>query len=95
MIYEDWSPIHANSHSFDSPLAGHAVSKDEKGDVKILAPAVDERTNLTGVIKTYKHPHWVVESPERFKSDIGEYEVHLSEQNAYGDWASICIDGQY
>ena len=95
VIYEDWSPIHANSHSFDSPLAGHAVSKDGKGDFKILAPAVDERTNPTGVIKTYKHPHWVKESPERFPSDIGEYEVHEPEQNAYGDWASICIGGQY
>ena len=95
VIYEDWSPIHANSHSFDSPLAGHAVSKDGKGDFKILAPAVDERTTPTGVIKTYKHPHWVKESPERFKSDIGEYEVHEPEQNAYGDWASICIGGQY
>lgn len=95
VIYEDWSPIHANSHSFDSPLAGHAVSKDGKGDFKILAPAVDERTRPTGVIKTYKHPHWVKENPERFSSDVGEYEVHEPEQNAYGDWAAISIGGQY
>ncbi|MCM2375058.1 glycosyl hydrolase family 95 catalytic domain-containing protein [Aporhodopirellula aestuarii] len=95
VIYEDWSPIHANSHSFDSPLAGHAVSKDGKGDFKILAPAVDHRTKPTGVIKTYKHPHWVKECPERFQTDIGEYEVHEPEQNAYGDWAAICIGGRY
>lgn len=95
VIYEDWSPIHPNSHSFDSPLAGHAVSKDGKGDFKILKPAVDERTKPTGVMKTFKHPHWMKECPERFSSDIGEYEVHEPEQNAYGDWASICVGGQY
>ncbi|WP_231617687.1 glycosyl hydrolase family 95 catalytic domain-containing protein [Novipirellula aureliae] len=95
VIYEDWSPIHANSHSFDSPLAGHAVSKDGKGDFKILAPAVDQRTRPTGVIKTYNHPHWTKENPERFKSGIGEYEVHEPEQDAFGDWAAICIGGQY
>jgi alpha-L-fucosidase 2 len=95
VIYEDWSPIHANSHSFDSPLAGHAVSKDGKGDFKILSPAVDLRTTPTGVTKTYKHPHWVMECPERFSSDIGEYEVHEPEQDAFGDWSAICIGGQY
>lgn len=95
VIYEDWSPIHANSHSFDSPLAGHAVSKDGKGNFKIMAPAVDERTTPTGVIKTYNHPHWAKECPERFTSGIGEYEVHEPEQNAYGDWSAICIGGQY
>jgi len=95
VIYEDWNPIHANSHSFDSPLAGHAVSKDGKGDFKILAPAVDKRTRPTGVIKTYKHPHWVLEDPERFKTDIGEYEVHEPEQDCFGDWSAICIGGQY
>lgn len=95
VIYEDWSPIFANKYSFDSPLAGHAVSDDGIKDFEILAPAVDHRTNPTGVIKTYNHPHWVQEAPERFTSNIGEYEVHEPEQNAYGDWASICIGDQY
>lgn len=27
VIFEDWSPINARSHSWDSPLAGHAVGK--------------------------------------------------------------------
>ncbi|MDF7823578.1 alpha/beta hydrolase fold domain-containing protein [Pontiellaceae bacterium B12227] len=95
VIYEDWSPIHANSHSFDSPLAGHAVSKDGKGDFEVLAPAVDLRTTPTGVLKTYRHPHWVKECPERFTSDIGEYEVHEPEQDCFGDWSALCIGGQY
>jgi len=95
VIYEDWSPIHANSHSFDSPLAGHAVSADGTGNFAIVNPAVDVRTNPTGVIKTYKHPHWVKEDPERFKTDIGEYEVHEPEQECFGDWSAICIGGQY
>ena len=95
LIYEDWSPIFPNKRSFDSPLAGHAVSKDGINDFKILAPAVDKRTNPTGVIKTFRHPHWVKEDPEHFKSDIGEYEVHEPEQECFGDWAAICIGDQY
>jgi hypothetical protein len=94
LIHEDWSPVHPNNH-FDSPLAGHAVSNDGKGDFTILAPAVDERTMPTGVMKTFQHPHWVDECPERFSSNIGEYEVHEPEQDCFGDWAAICIGGQY
>lgn len=93
VIYEDWSPIHAQSRSWDSPLAGHAVSPDGIGDFEILKPAVDERTEPTGEIKTYKHPHWLAH--ENWDTNIGEYEVHSPEQEAYGDWASICIGGQY
>lgn len=95
IIFEDWSPIHPNSRSFDSPLAGHAVSPDGLSDFQFLAPAVDERTTPTGIIKTFKHPHWVKENPERFQSDIGEYEVHKPEQFAYGDWSAICVGDQY
>ena len=51
------------------------------------------RTKPTGVIKTYKHPHWL-QHPD-WKTNIGEYEVHEPEQGAHGDWASICIGGQY
>lgn len=95
VIYEDWSPISANKRSWDSPLAGHAVSDDGKGDFDILEPAVDNRTNPTGRIGTYNHPHWVKEDPDRFSTNVAEYEIHEPEQEAYGDWASIAIGGQY
>ena len=66
LIYEDWSPIHAGKHAWDSPLAGHAVSADGKGNFKILPPAVDERTQPTGRYAEYPHPHWHQEDPENF-----------------------------
>lgn len=95
LIVENWDPIHAQSHSWDSPLATHAVSPNGIQDFKILDPAVDYRTNPTGKIGTYKHPHWVKEDPKRFKTNIAEYEIHEPEQNAYGDWAAIAIGSQY
>ncbi|MCM8536650.1 MAG: hypothetical protein NE334_12000 [Lentisphaeraceae bacterium] len=93
VIYEDWSPIDANKRSWDSPLAGHAVSEDGIKDFKILPPAVDHRTTPTGKFAEYKHPHWL-QHPD-FKSNIAKYEVHTPEQKAYGDWAAINIGGQY
>lgn len=66
VIYEDWSPINASKHSWDSPLAGHAVSPDGKGDFKILPPAVDERTKPTGKFAEYLHPHWHKEDPANY-----------------------------
>ncbi len=93
VIYEDWSPINANKRSWDSPLAGRATSKDGIKDFKIQAPVVDRRTNPTGVFLEYKHPHWL-QHPD-FTSDMGKYEVHEPEQDAYGDWAAISIGGQY
>ena len=95
LILEDWSPINARKHAWDSPLAAHAISPDGVKDFKALAPPVDERTTATGEVKTYKHPHWVKENSERFKTNIAEYNVHSPEQNAYGDWAAISIGGQY
>ena len=47
LIYEDWSPINAQKHSWDSPLAGHAISADGKGEFKIVSPSVDHRTKPT------------------------------------------------
>ena len=94
-IYEDWSPINAQKRSWDSPLAGHAVSDDGIGGFTILPPAVDVRTNPTGKMGTYKHPHWTKEDPENYKSRIGEYEIHEPNQEAFGDWAAIGIGGQY
>ena len=93
VIFEDWSPINASKRSWDSPLAGHGVSPDGITPFKIVEPAVDRRTRPTGETATYKHPHWL-QHPD-FKTNIAEYEVHEPEQEAYGDWAAICIGGQY
>jgi hypothetical protein len=95
VIYENWNPINARTHAWDSPLAGHAVSKDGLKNFTILAPAVDERTKPTGKTGTYNHPHWTKEDPENFKTNVAEYEIHEPEQEAFGDWAAICIGGQY
>ena len=68
LFYEDWTPINAKLHSWDSPLAGHATSPNGINNLKILEPAVDHRTHPTGEIRQYKHPHWVKENPKRFKA---------------------------
>lgn len=93
VIYEDWSPINAKTHSWDSPLAGHAVSPDGIHDFSILPPAIDHRTIPTGKTATHLHPHWM-QHPE-WTTNIATYQVHEPEQNAYGDWAAICIGTQY
>jgi len=95
VIYEDWSPINASKRSWDSPLAGHAISDDGIKFNKILPPAVDARTNPTGKIGTYKHPHWAKEDPKNYKTNVAEYEIHEPIQKAFGDWAAISIGGQY
>lgn len=95
LILEDWSPINAQKHAWDSPLAVRAVSPDGVQDFKALSPPIDERTKPTGKIGTYKHPHWLKENPERFKTNIAKYQIHEPEQDAYGDWAAISIGGQY
>jgi len=96
IIFENWDPINASKRSWDSPLAGHAVSPDGIQPFKILdQPAVDERTNPTGKIGTFKHPHWVKEDPKNYKTNVAEYEIHEPNQEAFGDWASICIGGRY
>lgn len=94
-IIEDWSPISANKRSWDSPLAGHAVSPDGISDFVFKDPAVDNRTKPTGKIGTYNHPHWAKEDPENYQTSVAEYEIHEPEQEAYGDWAAICVGGQY
>ena len=95
VIIEDWSPINASKRSWDSPLAGHAVSPNGLNNFKFQKPAVDNRTKKTGKIATYNHPHWLKEDPKRFKTNVAKYEVHEPELEAYGDWAAICIGGQY
>ena len=93
VIFEDWSPINASKRSWDSPLAGHAVSDDGVKGWKFLAPAVDNRTKDTGKVAEYKHPHWL-QHPD-WDTNIGKYNVHEPEQEAYGDWAAICVGTQY
>ena len=94
VIYEDWSPINARKHSWDSPLAGHAVSPNGINQFKILPPVVDKRTKPTGKIGQYPHPHWD-KVPGWENKGTGKYEIHEPEQNAYGDWAPFCVGGQY
>ena len=110
IIFEDWSVINASKRSWDSPLAGHAVSPDGIKDFKIVDPAVDYRTNPTGKFGKIYHPHWHVMDPENYPAEviikkdgtkvkgrraIAKYEIHEPEQEAYGDWAAISIGGQY
>lgn len=66
LILEDWSPLDASTHAWDSPLAVHAISDDGKKGFKILAPPVDERTKPTGEFAEYPHPHWHREDPENY-----------------------------
>lgn len=75
LILEDWSPINASTHAWDSPLAMHAVSDDGIGDFKILAPPVDERTKATGKFKEYFHPHWHKEDPKNFPAKVADKDV--------------------
>lgn len=95
VIIEDWSPISANKRSWDSPLAGHAVSSNGLDGFVFKKPPVDNRTNPTGEVATYKHPHWAKEDPKNYKTNVAEYNVHQPEQEAYGDWAAISVGGQY
>ena len=88
LIYEDWSPIDASKHSWDSPLAGHAVSGDGLSDFKILPSAVDERTKPTGTFKEYPHPHWHAEDPENYPAkaapvDIPEHRIKAGDKRAF------------
>lgn len=94
-IIEDWSPIDASKRSWDSPLAAHAVSPNGVDGFEFRKPPVDNRTKATGRIATYRHPHWAKEDPQNYDTNVAEYEVHEPEQEAYGDWAAICIGGQY
>ncbi|MBK1877635.1 hypothetical protein [Pelagicoccus mobilis] len=86
LIYENWDPLNARTHAWDSPLAGHAVSPDGIHDFRILPPAVDHRTNPTGEIGEYVHGT---------TKDTYQYEIHTPEQNAYGDWTAIKIGEKY
>ncbi|BCX48741.1 hypothetical protein HAHE_26490 [Haloferula helveola] len=87
LIYEDWSPINASTHSWDSPLAGHTSSSD--GLTGFYAHEhpypVDHRTTPTGTFGTYNHPN---------VPNIS-YEIHTPEQDAFGDWTAIKIGSRF
>lgn len=88
LIYEDWSPIDASKHSWDSPLAGHAISEDGLSDFKVMPPAVDLRTQPTGVFKEFPHPHWHSEDPDNFPgkpcpTDIPDHAIKAGDIRAF------------
>ena len=101
LIYEDWSPINASTHSWDSPLAGHADSLDGiSGFAPHEYPApIDERTEPTGEVKPYSHPAENIKNtnhnPTGIKLKPFTYDVHTPEQNAYGDYTLIKVGLQY
>lgn len=86
LIYENWDPIDAKAHSWDSPLAGHVVSPDGIHDFKWVNDVVDKRTKPTGEFSDYIHGT---------TKDVYRYEIHKPEQEAFGDWTAIKIGTQY
>lgn len=91
VIYEDWSPIDASTHSWDSPLAGHAVSSDGIGNFKILSPAVDVRTKPTGKFAEYPHPHWHATDPKKYPgkaapADVPQHRIKKGQVRAFAKY---------
>ncbi|WP_411827511.1 hypothetical protein [Luteolibacter sp. AS25] len=92
LILEDWSPIDPSTHGWDSPLAMHAVSKDGKGDFKIMTPPIDERTNPTGKFAEYFHPHWHMgDRKDLFPTkpapvDIPQHRIKAGDVRAFGEY---------
>jgi len=91
VIAEDWSPINASTHAWDSPLAVHAVSADGIGDFKILDPPVDERSKPTGKFAEYVHPHWHAEDPENYPGkpapkDVPQHRVKKGQIRTYATY---------
>jgi hypothetical protein len=91
VIYEDWSPIDASTHAWDSPLAGHAVSPNGIDDFKIVAPAVDQRTKPTGTFAEYAHPHWYAADPENYPGkpapeDVPQHRIKAGDIRAFATY---------
>lgn len=88
LIYEDWSPIKANSHAYDSPLAGHTSSRNgiQGFEAHTHQPPVDFRGEATDNYDIYFHG---TTKAERI------YRVHQGKQSAFGDWTSIKVGNQY
>ncbi len=91
LILEDWSPIDASTHAWDSPLAMHAVSEDGINDFKILPPPVDERTTPTGMFAEYPHPHWHRDDPKNYPGkpapvDVPQHRIKAGDMIAFGKY---------
>ncbi len=89
LILEDWSPIDAPKHGWDSPLAMHAVSDDGIEDLKILAPPVDERTQPTGKFGEYSHRNWHADDPENYDGkpapvNVPQHKIKQGDITAFG-----------
>ncbi|MCT4601598.1 MAG: hypothetical protein N4A59_01680 [Marinifilum sp.] len=95
LIYEDWSPINPRKNSWDSPLAGHADSPDGINGFlpHEYPPPIDERTNPTGKILSYKpHRNQLINSID---STPYTYEFHEGPQDAFGDYTMVKVGEQY
>lgn len=88
LIYEDWRPLNARKHSWDSPLAGHAGSRDGIVGFKPheFPFPIDHRTKPTGKFGEYEHSS---------RSYPLKYEIHEGEQDAYGDYSAIQIGKRF
>lgn len=95
LIYEDWSPIDARNHSWDSPLAGHSDSPDGINGFEPheYPPPIDKRSKPTGKIITWEpHPSQVIEG---YNTAPHTYEQHEGPQDAFGDYSMIRVGDQY
>lgn len=95
LIYEDWSPLDASKHAWDSPLAGHADSPDGIHDFEPheYEPPIDVRTTPTGRVLPYKpHPNQMEFGPDPYPY---VYQEHQGPQDAFGDYTMIKVGDQY
>ena len=88
LIYEDWRPLNARQHSWDSPLAGHSDSRDGKVGFRPheFPFPIDLRTKPTGEFGEYEHSS---------RSYALKYEIHEGEQDAYGDYTAIQVGDRF
>ena len=95
LIYEDWSPVNPRTHSWDSPLAGHADSPDgiTGFEPHEFPPPIDKRTSPTARVAEYQ-PN---ENQLLDGKDLGPYtyEIHEGPQDAFGDYTLIKVGKQY
>ncbi len=93
IISEDWTPIKASTHSWDSPIATHASSADAVNGFTAgeHVPPIDLRTLPTGTYSSFTHPH----VSGTHISNPCVYEIHDPEQDAFGDWTFIKVGDRY
>lgn len=93
IISEDWTPIEASTHAWDSPINTHASSATATNGFTPHehVPPIDMRTVPTGTYASYNHPHVA----DTHISNPCFYEIHEPDQEAFGDWTSIKVGKQY